>query len=76
MAEKPKICAAAFELEPKVRSYEDFHPYAELNTEEKDNNILTVYLPGIFFPLNLFLIIKFMHAYVKFLKYKLFKHFS
>ncbi|KAJ0101456.1 hypothetical protein Patl1_05812 [Pistacia atlantica] len=45
MFEKSQTGEANDDLEPKLSSYEDFHPFAEL-TEDKDNNILSVYLPG------------------------------
>ncbi|KAJ0046665.1 hypothetical protein Pint_05742 [Pistacia integerrima] len=44
MFEKAQTGEANDDLEPKLSSYEDFHPFAEL-TEDKDNNILSVYLP-------------------------------
>lgn len=34
-------------VDPKLLSYEDFHPLAELS-EDKDNIILTLHLPGMF----------------------------
>lgn len=48
MVEKSQTGAANDDLETKLSSYEDFHPFAELDTEGKDN-MLTVHLPGIFF---------------------------
>ncbi|KAJ0045155.1 hypothetical protein Pint_05743 [Pistacia integerrima] len=46
MAEKSRTCAANDDLEPKLSSYEDFHPFAELYTEDKDYNVLAVHLPA------------------------------
>ncbi|XP_031247366.1 inactive protein RESTRICTED TEV MOVEMENT 2-like [Pistacia vera] len=46
MVEKSRTCAANDDLEPKLSSYEDFHPFAELCTEDKDYNVLAVHLPG------------------------------